>query len=172
MDEGGPEAYSVVVGVVVGAHGLRGELRVLPQTDFPGELVRRAELWLEQAGQGRLCRVETGRRQADKGLVLLKLAHCDDRTAAEALRGAVLKIRPADVVPLGPGEYYEWQIIGLEVVTGAGESLGQVAEILRTGANDVYVVGGRLIPAIADVIRSVDLDAGRIVIEPMPGLLD
>ena len=172
MDDAGPEAYSVVVGIAVGAHGLHGEVRVLPQTDFPERLAQRGELWVEQGGQGRLCRVEGGRLQAGKGLVLLRLEGCRDRTAAEALRGAVLKIRPADVVPLGPGEYYEWQIVGLEVVTGSGEAVGRVTQILHTGANDVYVVGERLIPAIPEVIQSVDLPAGRIVIEPMPGLLD
>ncbi len=163
---------------MVGAHGLRGEVRVLPHTDFPEQLAQRRELWLEHRGRGRLCPVERGRWHPAKGEVLLKLAGYDDRTAAEALQGAALKIRPSDAVKLPEGEYYHWEIIGLEVVTTSGRYVGHVSDIMRTGANDVYVVspadGAKeaLIPAVADVITEVNREAGRIVIEPMPGLLE
>jgi 16S rRNA processing protein RimM len=110
-----------------------------------------------------------------QGRVLLKLEGCDDRTAAEALRGAFVQVPIEEAIPLDEGEYYEHQIVGLAVWTAKGEALGEVVEILYTGANDVYVVRGLdrseiLIPAIAGVILKVDLEAGRLVVELPEGL--
>ena len=77
--------------------------------------------------------------------------------------------------PLPPGQYYQFQLMGLEVWTSDGKRLGQVAEILPTGSNDVYVVQGEdgelLIPAIEDVVKSVGLETGRITVELIEGLL-
>ena len=73
------------------------------------------------------------------------------------------------------GEYYLHEIVGLAVEAEDGRALGQIQEVLRTGANDVYVVAGPLgellIPAIADVVRSIDVTAGRVIVRPLPGLL-
>jgi 16S rRNA processing protein RimM len=100
-----------------------------------------------------------------------------DRTAAESLRGALIEIEESDLPALPQGEHYIHDLVGLEVYTAAGERLGVLAEVLSTGANDVYLVrreGKRdaLIPAIPDVVLSVDLEAMRVTIEPMPGLLE
>jgi 16S rRNA processing protein RimM len=107
---------------------------------------------------------------------LIRLEGVDDAAAAEELRRAELTIPLAEVAPLEPDSYYQWQIIGLAVETTAGERLGTVDDIWPTGANDVLVVtGGRkqyLIPETDEVIRTVDLERGVITIEPLEGLLD
>jgi 16S rRNA processing protein RimM len=78
--------------------------------------------------------------------------------------------------PLPEGQYYHHQLLGLHVVTTGGKSLGTISEILPGQSNDNYIVAGPrgqvLIPAIEDVIQSVDLNKGEMVIEPLPGLLD
>jgi 16S rRNA processing protein RimM len=108
--------------------------------------------------------------------VILKVAEVNDRDAAESLRDHYLLISLADALPLGEDEYYQFQLLGLEMRTLAGQILGRVSDILETGANFVYVVesptyGELLIPAIASVIESIDLEAGQIRITPIAGLL-
>ncbi len=87
----------------------------------------------------------------------------------------MLEIPISRLRPLPDGEYYQFQLLGLEVWTIAGELLGTISDILPTGSNDVYVVrsdtGEMLIPAIEDVVKAVELDKGRLVIELMPGLV-
>jgi 16S rRNA processing protein RimM len=81
-----------------------------------------------------------------------------------------------EAMPLGPGEYYEHQILGLAVWTEDGDPLGAIEEVLLTGSNAVYVTHGPrgevLIPALEDVVREVDLEAGRMIVRLPPGLLD
>lgn len=92
------------------------------------------------------------------------------------LRNALVEIPEEALPPLQKDEFYHRQIIGLMVITSEGKEIGRVAEIMETGSNDVYVVRGQgkeyLIPAIKDVILSVDLRSGAIIITPMEGLLD
>jgi 16S rRNA processing protein RimM len=106
---------------------------------------------------------------------LLKLAGCDDRNAAEDLRGLLVQVPIHEAAPLEEGEYYHHQIIGLTVETETGETLGRVAEVLETGANDVYVVRGPagevLLPAVEDVILAVAPEDGRLVVRLLPGIL-
>lgn len=144
----------------------------MPLTDFPE---RFAEMKTVLVGEGHRRYRILGARQ-HRGLVLLRLRGVDDADAAEALRGEVLRVPIAEAVALGEDQYFWYQIIDLEVVTTAGKSLGKIVDIIKTGANDVYVVRGTrgelLIPAIEDVVRAVDLGAGRIVVELIPGLVD
>jgi len=163
----------VVVGTVVGAHGVRGEVKVAPTAERPGRLGELRSVTL-QLPDGRRweARIVSHRTQEGKGVDLLRFEGYEDRTKAGALRGAQLLLAPEDTPSLPEGEYYEWQLVGAEVVTTDGRELGPVEEILRTGANDVLVTRAGLLPVTADVIRSIDLGARRIVIEPLPGLLD
>lgn len=105
----------------------------------------------------------------------LKLGGVNDMTAAEPLRGAEVFIPRAEAPPLPEGHFFVQDVLGLRVVTTAGRDLGTVVDVLVTGANDVYVVRGEagevLIPAIRDVVLSIDPAAGLIRIEPIPGLL-
>jgi 16S rRNA processing protein RimM len=151
--------------------GVRGEVKVDLTTDFPD---RFTDLETIYVGPGRhAMRVLRARRH--HGRVLLSLEAVEDRDAAAALQGLPLFVPRADAVPLPPGHYYHDQIFGLQVETSLGEPLGHIVEILVTGSNDVYVVQGErgevLIPALKEVVRSIDLAAGRMVVEPVEGLL-
>ncbi len=167
----GSEPDFFVVGRVLRPHGIRGELRIALETDHPERLQPPLTLYF---GPMRLAYTIAGVR-FDRGDMLLKLEGLDSRTEAESLRGLEVAIRADEAVPLQPGEYYIHQIIGLEVWTEGGRHLGQVVEVLETGANDVYVVHGPggevLIPAIQDVVIAIDLSSGRMIIRPLEGLL-
>jgi 16S rRNA processing protein RimM len=160
-----------VVAQVMGAHGIRGELKCRIVTDFPARRFRRNNTVLID---GEAHAIQAARVQGTT--VLLKLADVADRDAAETFRNKDVLIRTADAVALPRGQFYWHQVIGLRVEDAAsGESLGEVTDILETGANDVYVVKGArgeiLIPAIKDVIKTIDPAAGRMLIQPLAGLL-
>jgi 16S rRNA processing protein RimM len=171
--EGGFDAYDVQIGVVVAPHGLRGELRIGLNTDFPDRFDGLAEVFVRPArGPGRMVPIVGSRYRPDKNQVLLTLEGCASREAAEQLVGATLWVQESQLVPLEGDVYYEFQIIGLTVKTTDGETIGPITEIIHTGTNDVYVTERCLIPAIPDVVRKVDLGNGELTIAVMPGLLD
>ncbi|MCX7681268.1 MAG: ribosome maturation factor RimM [Anaerolineae bacterium] len=166
----------VSVGEVVRPHGVRGELRVRILTEYPERLHVHTHFYLAHPDSAELVhRYTVERIRLHRGVLLLKLEGCDDRNAAEALRGMLVQIPLEDAVPLEEGEYYLFQLLGVEVETEHGERLGRVVEVLETGANDVYVVRGPrgevLVPAISEVVRQLDLAAKRMIIHLMPGLL-
>ncbi len=155
----------IAVGRITTAHGVRGQVRVEPLTDDPGRFRRLAAVRLELPdGEQRRAQVESAVVSAG-GRILLKLQGCDDRDAAHALRGAYILIPQALAVKLPPGHYFVDDIIGLRVVTVGGDELGVVEEVLRTGANDVYVTGRAMIPATREVVRRVDLGAGVMTVD-------
>ena len=133
------------------------------------------EVMLEQPTRRFPTRVLSAAPHA-RAQVLLSLDGTTDRTAAEALVGARVLVAATALPPLAENEFYYHEIEGYEVATTDGRVLGEVAETFSTGANDVWVVRGAgreyLIPAIADVVREIDRESRRIIIEPMPGLLD
>jgi 16S rRNA processing protein RimM len=157
-----------VVGKVLAPWGTRGELKVEILTDFPD---RFRELKGVYVG-GKSWMVEGYRRH--RRWAILKLEGCADRNSAEKLRGELVEIPLEEAVPLSEDEYYIYQIVGLEVWTSEGEYLGRVSEVLFTGANEIYVVEGErgeiLVPAIEDVVKGVELEEGRLIIEPLEGM--
>ena len=161
-----------MVAQILAPHGIRGELKCRIVTDFPEKRFKRGNALLIDNVEHV---VRSARIQGQT--VLLKLADIPDRTAAETFRGKEVTIRREDAVKLPEGQFYWHQVIGLTVVdTTTSQELGRVTDILETGANDVYVVRppvGRevLIPAIKDVILSIDPSEGRILIHPLPGML-
>jgi 16S rRNA processing protein RimM len=155
----------VAVGRVLGPFGLKGELKVQSLTDNPKRFTPRSKLWL--GGQP----VSIARSREAQGYVYLTLKGYPDRSAIERFRHAIVQVPEADLPALPEGEYYRFQLVGLDVFDGEGTLLGTLEEVLETGANDVYRVrtldgGELLIPALADVVRSVDLEARRVVVEP------
>jgi len=158
---------AVSVGRVVNAHGLHGEVKVQPLTDFPNRFDKGARLWLD----GHPVIVEA--RRWLQSSVYLKLEGIDTRTDAEALRGKELYVPQAQPI-YEKDRYYLHDIIGIDVVDAEGTLLGRLDEVMATGANDVFVVRGErgelLLPAIDDVIENVDLEGRRIVVNLMPGL--
>lgn len=162
----------LAVGRVVRPHGVRGELALEVLTEFPAHLAEAEVVYVgEAAVPHTLRRVRAPRN----GQIVIQLADCLDRNAAEAYRGQLVQIKTEQAAPLPPGRYYHHQIVGLDVQTDAGEALGQVTEILETGANDVYVVTGvdgqeLLLPALRSVILQIDLEARRMTVHLLEGL--
>lgn len=106
--------------------------------------------------------------------LLLALRGVTTRTGADVLRNLLLEVPEDDLPPLADGEYYRYQLIGVEVFDGAGEALGRIEDVIDTGANDVYAVrnadGELLVPAIDTVVRAVDLLSRRMEVDVPPGL--
>ena len=168
---------AMAVGLIVGAHGLNGEVKIELHTDFP-ERFTAGNSVLMGADLAEV-EIETGRPH--KAFYLVRFNGVTNRTDAENLRGQWLFIRDEDAVPLGDGVYWIHDIIGMEVQDTDGRLLGTVRNILETGANDVYVVDaaqginrGReiLLPAISDVIQTIDLENRVFVVHLIPGLID
>ena len=150
------------VGQIVGSHGVDGAVKVISLTDF-GDRFERGSRLLVDGGE----RVVEWSRGAGAGLVV-KFEGVDDRTAAGLLRGRYLEIGEADARPAGEGRFYHHQVIGLDVVTAAGRSVGRIEEVLERPANDVWVSRAdaveHLIPATRDAVLAVDLEARRVVV--------
>ena len=160
---------SLIVGYILAPWGLRGEVKVEVVTDFPERFAPQKVVYLN----ARPLEIESCRPH--KQHLVVKLATIDSVEDAERLRGQDLTIPRSELYPLLQGQYYTFQLIGLDVLTTEGQYLGQVTDIMATAGNDVYIVKGKrgeiLIPAIEDVVKSIDLDKGEIVIEAIEGLL-
>lgn len=173
---GVPEPRFLTVGQIAGAHGVLGEIRVNILTQEPERFGRLSRVWLGRDDQEPLPWLLEGYR-LHRGRALLKLEGCDDRNMAASLRAYLVLVPLEEAIPLEEDEYYEHQIVGLVVWTASGERLGTIEEILYTGANEVYVVHSEdparkeiLVPAIEEVVLEVDLEAGRMTIEPLEGM--
>ncbi|MGQ9513042.1 ribosome maturation factor RimM [Thermodesulfitimonas sp.] len=164
----------ITVGEIVAPHGCRGAVRILPLTDFPERFLRMKKLTLFKEGERKTYAVEEAR--GHKRFILVKLAGIDTMDDAAALRGALIQVPRGETVPLPPGRYYVFEIIGLKVWSEEGAFLGEVSAVITTGANDVYGIrtpSGReiLIPALKAVVREIDLQEGRMVVRLPEGLL-
>lgn len=138
-------------------------------TDFPSRFAPGEELHIE----GRAVTIEGCKWH--RGKAILKLATIDSVEQSQQLHGRLLEIPRSKLHTLPPDEYYQFQLLGIEVWTTDDQFLGRIDRILPTGSNDVYVVPVNdrevLIPAIEDVVKSIDLDGGRMTIETVKGLL-
>lgn len=157
----------IKLGKVVGVHGVRGELKIESHTD-PRDRLFRYQPWTLR--QGRSERELEGVTGQDNGRnVLARFPGVEDRDQALALVGAEIWVPRSHLPPPAPGEYYWVDLEGLPVRTVDGVDLGTVSHLLATGANDVVVVRGereRYIPFIqGDVIRSIDIDGGGLVVD-------
>ncbi len=170
---GDQEPRFVAVGQIVKPHGVRGEVAVEILTDFPGRFALLETVYLNEDSP-RPVTLESVRFH--KGRALLKFDGYPDRTAVETLRDEMVLVPIDEAMPLEPDQYYQDDLIGLEVWTTDEEYLGDVVEILETGANDVFIVDGGdhgevLLPAIEQVVKWIDLDENRMVVELMEGLI-
>lgn len=164
-----PPAY-LVIGRIVRPHGIKGQVLVALQTDDVQRFSRLERVFLGDTALP----VGVQAVRPHKGGVILTLYGITTRNQAEGLRGQWVKIPTSEAITLDEDEFFVYQIVGLTAVTPAGTVIGQVEDVLFTGANDVYVVrtpqGELLLPAIADVVHRVDLAAGQIVVTVPPGL--
>ena len=164
----------VIVGQIMSARGVKGEVKVLPLVDDPAFFSRIGRLWLDGADDGGEPR-RIIRARPNKGHVLLQFEGVDTRTAAEALSGLKLSVPPSEMPPLEEGLYYHFELEGLRVQTDEGAFLGILDHIMETGSNDVYVVRNPqgdelLIPATKEVIRAVNLAEKTITVSVMEGM--
>ncbi len=161
---------SLIVGRILAPWSIRGEVKVEVLTDFPERFAPRKVVYLNTSP------LEIESCRYHKHHLILKLVTIDSIEAAEKLRGQDLTIPSSELYALPEGQYYTFQLIGLKVVTTEGQTLGRVTDIMSTASNDVYIVEGKrgeiLIPAIEDVVKSIDLKKGKMVIEAIEGLLD
>jgi 16S rRNA processing protein RimM len=168
-----PELRYLAIGRVVRAHGLRGELSVTVLTEFPDRFEIMEWVYLGNEFEASPYRIEGYRWHKDN--ILLTLAGITDRTQAEALRGQLVQIPVEEAAPLPEGQYYLYQLIGLQVFTTQGEKLGTISQILETGANDVYVVENDdrqiLLPGIPEVVQAIDIARGQMLVNVIDGLI-
>ena len=154
--------------MVVGIHGRLGLLRVRSQTDNPQRFTAGKVVY----AQGRPYTIQQARMTPQS--ILLKLEDIDSDSQARALLSATLEVPEEDVPPAPADTYYHFQLLETQVYTTSGAYLGQVAEVLNTGSNDVYVVvdGDQelLVPALGDVVVEVDLQAKRLTVDLPEGL--
>ena len=168
-------ARLIPLGRVVNTHGVRGEIRLLPYA-FPCQtLLKGLTVFLHQKdGQVQPYIVESVRLH--RPFSLLKLATIDSLDAAETLRDSVLAVEESALPPLQDGEYYYYQVIGLPVYTTTGQEVGVVSQVFFSGGHDIWVVNQgkkeHLIPVIEEIVRTIDITNGQIVIDPLEGLLD
>ena len=159
----------LIIGRILAPWGRRGELKVHSITDFPDRFAPGHRVYIDEKP------LEIEGSRSHQQFLLLKLATIDCIEDAEQLRRKDISIPAVELSPLPPGEYYAFQLIGLDVITSDGVLLGQITDIISTASNDVYVVetdkGEALIPAIDDVVTCIDIDKGQMIIEVIEGLL-
>lgn len=164
----------LLVGTIGVPFGIRGQVKLHVITSRPEHLSRVKTIYLGEEHVPTLLKRAVEHQHA---VLILTIAGISDRNAAEPLRGREVYIRAADAAPLDEDEYFLHDLPGLDVEATSGEIIGIVKEVIETGANDVLVVtrpdgGEALIPMIRDVIKSLDIAAKRIIIDPIQGLLE
>ena len=159
-------------GKIVNTHGIRGEVKIIPYTDSPELLAEFDRLFLGKAHT----EVIIERSRVFKNTVIAKIEGIDTPEEAEKLRNKLLYMHRDDL-ELDEDTYFIQDLIGMEVRDAdSGQVYGKIADVMQTGANDVYVVKGDdreyLVPAIGDVVVSTDIDADIMTIRPLEGLFD
>lgn len=161
------------IGKIVGAHGIKGEVRVYPYVDQQAHLCPGKEVLVEPPGQtASPCTIQ--KAQAYKRTVRIQFEGVNDRDAAEALAGAALWMPRSALPPVDADTWYWCDLIGLHVYDIDKGFLGRVEAMIETGSNDVFVVRKeeeeRLVPAVEAVVRRIDLQAGQILVDLPEGL--
>lgn len=171
------------VGVITSTHGVRGEVKVFPTTDDAGRFKRLKQVILD-TGKEKLT-LEIEGVKFFKNMVILKFKGIDSLDDVEKFRQKELYVERKDAVKLHKDEYFIADLIGLDVFDEEGNEVGKLTDVLSTGANDVYVIAlpetgsysGRgskelLLPAIRQCILNVDIEARKMIVHVLEGLLD
>ena len=151
------------VGQIVRAHGVRGDVKVLPLTDDPARYRKLKTAYLERGGDYLPVALDDVRLQPDA--VILHVSGYDTPEKAEQLKSAYLCVDRENAVALDEYTYFVADLIGCETFDTAGKAYGKITDVLETGANDVYEIehGKLLVPALKRVLAQVDIASGRIV---------
>ena len=163
------------VGVITATHGIRGEVKDFPTTDDPERFLDLETVYLDTGREKKLLTISSVK--FFKQFVILKFKEFDNINDVEPFRKKSLLVTREQAVPLEEDEYFIADLIGLRVITDEDKVLGELTDVLETGANDVYQVtdeNGKeiLLPAIKDCILSVDLEKGEMKVHILEGLLD
>ncbi|MCL2376903.1 MAG: ribosome maturation factor RimM [Defluviitaleaceae bacterium] len=161
------------IGKIVNTVGISGEIKIFPTTDDAKRfgLLDTISIMLD----GKLVEKTIRSVRYHRNLVMMKLEGIDDVNAATALRGGVIIVPRAQALPLEENEYYMKDLLGISVFAEDGEKLGVLADVLFTGANDVYVVKNSdakdlLIPAISKCVLGIDIEGKRMTVRLLEGL--
>jgi 16S rRNA processing protein RimM len=161
------------VGKVTSAHGIKGEVKVYPLTNVPERFYDLEYVWIFD-DQQRPYKYDIEYVKIISKRVCVKLKGIDTRDDAEKLKGAFLKVNSQNALKLEENEYFIKDLLGMKVYTEEGSFLGTLVEVLKTGANDVYVIKTEkreiLIPAIKEVVKKVDVDNKVMVVHLLEGL--
>ena len=161
----------IMIGAIISPHGLRGEMNIYPTTDEPGRFRSLEEVLLLRGGVYVPYKVEQVKFFKERPI--LKLAGIDRIEDAEPLRRTELYVSRENALPLAEGEYYIGDLIGCEIRGEDGRRLGELTDVMPTGANDVYVIamdegGERLLPAIPDCVLEKCPEEGYITVHFLP----
>lgn len=166
----------VLIGQIIGAHGVRGEVKLRPLTDYPERFLTMKSLKLYRQGRpvGEYP-VEQMREMPAKGTFLAALSGIEDMDQADALRGCTVEILPEERVPLAEGEYWISDLVGLSAHDECGQQLGTVKDIIDSGTSLLIVITDgegkeHMIPAVPEFLRDVDLAARSVSIHLIEGL--
>ncbi|MFM1650743.1 ribosome maturation factor RimM [Brevibacillus sp. B_LB10_24] len=170
------ETRYFLIGKLVNTQGLRGEVRVIPTTDFPEERFRvGSEMYLFHDSLPQPLKLAVASRRTQKEFEIISFKGYPSINDVEKFKGGELKVSEDQLMELEEDEFYIHQLVGCEVVTDEGEPLGKLVDVLQPGANDVWVVRGVrgeiLLPYIDDCIKEVDVVNKKIVCHLMEGLL-
>jgi 16S rRNA processing protein RimM len=161
------------IGQIVNTHGINGDVKVYPLTDDVKRFSKLKEAYIESKGEMTKYMVESVKYQ--KNMVILKLKGVDTMNEAEKLRQLYLKVGRWDAVKLPKDTFFICDIVDSEVFDIEGKLLGKLTDVLETGSNDVYVVKTEgkdlLIPALKSVVKEIDLQSKKIVVELPEGLI-
>lgn len=155
----------VCIGTIVAPHGVRGDIRILPQTEHPEQFLELDYLLLED---GRTLHLTNARFH--KRMALIKCREVNNMNEAEMLRGQKVYINTEDLPELEEGEFYVADLLGCNVADESGNAVGVLKDVISTGSNDVYVVTGTdgkelLIPALKKHVKEINLGERRITVE-------
>lgn len=161
------QIQTLAIGRILAPHGLRGEMRMQIWTHFPERIPSIPSVSFDDDPET----FKVRRARVTDKAAIIRVEGISTREAADERRGAVVRIALEHAAPLEEDEFYQFQLIGLDVVTAAGEPLGTLADIIETGANDVYLVRDAegkevLLPALKSVILDVNLEHNRMTVQP------
>lgn len=165
----------VAIGRITRPHGVRGELKVEPQTDDPNRFGSLKTVFLGRSVD-RLTAYEVATSRMHHNQVLIQFKGIDSREEAGRLRSLTIFVPISEAIPLEKGEFFIFQLYGMAVVTEEGENLGTIQDVIQTSANDVFVVNGSdrgeiLLPDTEEVVLAIDGELRQVTVRLIPGLL-
>lgn len=168
------------VGKIINTHGLKGDVKVLPLTDSIERFEKLHSVYIESEYEK--CPIKIEKIWYRKGYVMLKFENHDDINDVLKYKDKYITINEKDAIELPEDSYFIYQIIGVKVFCSDGRELGEIIDVLQPGGNDVYVVQGKalnrniekeyLIPAIKEVVKYIDIENKKMIIEPIEGLIE